>query len=425
MWEEARLDPHCRCLFLGWWSKPSQQIPKSDPDFLRYGEQAPTAKELYRIALVKEQYGVEITPEQLAWIRRKMDPTAQREGDAEAEYEGNTTRLQEQPWTEEDAFQQTGAVFFSPEKLTDLTNKHASNKFQSYMYTAGVEFTDMRVYKAPNSKSIELKVWEDPDPDASYIIGIDPAYGENENNCRSAIQVLKCFADGADQVAEYAWPLINTRQLAWVVASLLGWYGAGRAECRYILELNGPGTAVFNEMRSLRHQVETSGYLEKQLQDQGLKDIFRNVKTFIYQRADSMGQGQNYHFKTNQNLKITILERLRDFISNGMLHVRSMATIDEMKTIAREGDTIGAPNSMKDDRVIALALAVHYWETGPRKLLINQRRTREAEAAKKRLSINDQVYLFQQNQLQAFFDSKRGQRVREQQMMRRAAWRGR
>jgi hypothetical protein len=138
-----------------------------------------------------------------------------------------------------------------------------------------------------------------------------------------------------------------------------------------------------------------------------------------------MGQGQNYHFKTNQNLKITILERLRDFVSNGMLHLRSMATIDEMRTIAREGDSIGAPNSMKDDRVIALALAVHYWETGPRKLLINQKRTREAEAAKKRLSINDQVYLFQQNQFQAFLEGKRGQRIREQQLLSRAAWRGR
>lgn len=424
-WGEARKDPHCKCLFLGWYHKNSQQISKNDSDFLRYGEAAPTDKELAKIKQVKEMYGVQITPEQLAWIRRKMDPTAQREGDAEVEYEGNPMRLQEQPWTEEDAFQQTGAVFFSPEKLTDLTNKHASQKFQTYMYTPGIEFTDMRVWKAPNAKSVELKVWEEPDPEAVYILGIDPAYGENENNCRSAIQVLKCFADGVDQVAEYAWPLINTRQLAWVVASLLGWYGAGRAEARYILELNGPGTAVFNELRSLRHQIESHSYLEKQLQDQGLKDIFRNVKTFIYQRADSMGQGQNYHFKTNSNLKITILERLRDFVSNGMLHLRSLATLEEMKTIAREGDQIGAPGSMKDDRVIALALAVHYWETGPRRTMISQKRTREAEAAKKRLSITDQVYLFQQNQLQSFFADKRGQRLREQQMMRRAAWRGR
>jgi len=42
-------------------------------------------------------------------------------------------------------------------------------------------------------------------------------------------------------VAEYASPLVNTRQLAWVIASLLGWYGSGNATARYIMELNGPG----------------------------------------------------------------------------------------------------------------------------------------------------------------------------------------
>jgi hypothetical protein len=41
----------------------------------------------------------EITLEQLAWIRRKMDPTAQAEGDANPEFEGDPFRIQEQPWT--------------------------------------------------------------------------------------------------------------------------------------------------------------------------------------------------------------------------------------------------------------------------------------------------------------------------------------
>lgn len=423
-WTEARKDPqHCKCIFLGWWSKESQRIDKSSPDFMMYGETPPSDKELKKITAVKELYGHQVTVEQLAWIRRKMDPSASRDGDADPEFEGSNTRIQEQPWTEEEAFQQTGAVFFSAEKLTDLTNKYASNKYQTYMYTTGVEFTDMRVYKAPNSKSVELKVWEEPDPDGIYTIACDPAYGENENNCRSAIQILRCYADGVDQVAEYAWPLVNTRQLAWVIASLLGWYGQGHAEARYILELNGPGTAVFNEMRSLKHQIESAGYLEKQLVDQGLKDIFRNVKTYIYSRPDSMSAGSNWHFKTNTQLKITILERLRDFISNGMLHLRSLATIDELKTIAREGDSIGAPGSMKDDRVIALALAVHQWEGTLRRQLISQKRTREAEAARKRLSITDQVYLFQQNQLQAFFDNKKSQRISEQRFSQRQAWR--
>lgn len=426
MWNEARKDPlHCRCIFLGWWSKPSQRIERGSPDWAMYGEQPPSDKELKKIQEVKEKYGHLVTPEQLAWIRRKMDPTAKREGDAAAEFEGSTTRVQEQPWVEEDSWQMTGAVFFAPEKLTDMTQKFVIQKFQTFMYLAGAEFHDMKVYKAANAKSVELKVWEEPDEkgDAVYVIGVDPAYGENENNCRSAIQVLRCYADGVDQVAEYAWPLITTYQLAWVVASLLGWYGQGRNEVRYILELNGPGAAVFNELRSLRHKIENAP--SKDIDERGLRDVFRNVRTYIYTRSDSMGAGYNYHFVTNTRLKITLLERLRDFVSNGLLRVRSLETVEEMRTIAREGDTIGAPGSMKDDRVLALALAVHCWEERARRSLIVSKRTREAEAARRQLSIVNQVALFNQNHLQMMFDRKRVQRAGELAQMRRIAWRGR
>jgi hypothetical protein len=353
-----------------------------------------------------------------------MDPTAVRQGEAEPEFEGSTTRIQEQPWTEEEAFQQTGAVFFAAEKLTELTNKYVSNKYQTYMFHAGVEFVDMRVFKASTGKSVDLKVWEEPDPDGVYCLGIDPAFGENELNDRSSIQVLRCYADGIDQVAEYASPLINTRQLAWVIAAVMGWYGRDNATVRYALELNGPGTAVFGEIKSLRHQIE-NGYQPREIEEKGLKDIFRNVRTFIWNRPDSMGTGSALHIKTTQQTKILFMERMRDFVSNGMFHIRSLDLIDEMKTIAREGDSIKAPGSMKDDRVLAAAFAVHCWETGPRKQLMTQRRTREAEAARKRLSIVDQASLFQQNMLSSFFDQKRRARIAERQLAMRAAWRSR
>ena len=69
------------------------------------------------------------------------------------------------------------------------------------------------------------------------------------------------------------------------------------------------------------------------------------------------------------------------------------------------------------------ALLVYYWQTNVRKMLITQNRTREAEAAKRSLTIGDQVKLFQQNQLQAFFDQKRRVRVQQQAAQTRMAWR--
>lgn len=425
MWKEARADPaHCRCIFLGWWSKDSQKIDRDHRDYPTYGAQPPTETEQKKIVEVKHKYGVSITPEQLAWVRRMYDPAAKADGDTAAEFEASTDRIQEQPWTEEEAFQQSGAVFFSNEKLTDQTNKYVSKKYSNWMFLAGQEFVDMRVIRAENTRSIELKVWEEPVEDAVYAIGIDPAFGENPINDRSAIQVLRCYADGCDQVAEYAFSLINTRQLAWVIASLLGWYGAHpRNQVRYILELNGPGGAVWNELRSLKQQIEL-GYAPL-AEEEGLKNVFRNVQAYISTRNDSLGPGQNWHIKTTGQSKIADLETLRDFTSNGQLHIRSLDLVEEMATITREDNTIKAPGTKKDDRVLAMAFALRCWVHKLRPMLVAQRQTRAAVEARTKLVLTDQVWLFNQNTLDKFFTIKTVVRNQQAALQRKAAWRGR
>jgi len=428
MWETARKSSAEVCCFLGWWTKDNQKIERTHPDFERYGLQPPTEIEIKKIVAVKEQYGWQITPEQLAWIRRKMDPNAEADGDAPAEYEGSNLKIQEQPWTEQEAFQMTGATFFEPEKLTEMANKFVSNKYKTYTYTAGIEFVDCRIYPAANAKSVQLKVWEEPEDDAVYVIAADPAFGANENNDRSACQVFRCYADGMDQVAEYAYPMVNTRQFAWVIASLLGHYstvgGTGKADVYLIVELNGPGDGVWMELQSLKHQLRSS-YTPKQVEEAGIRNIFQNVKNYIYNRSDSMGAGHNWQWKTTGPLKVSIMERLRDFTSNTMIHIRSLDTLVEMKSITREGDTIEAQGSKKDDRVMAMAMAVRCWEQRVRKTLINMSRTRAFERAKRNLTIKDQVALYGQNQLQSFFKAKAGARLRLQALLRRQSWRGR
>ena len=424
LWKEARLDTlHKKCIFIGWWAKDTQRIERDSPDFALYGETPPTDKEVKKIEEVRQLYGVQISPEQLAWIRRKYDPTAKREGDSDPEFEASALRMQEQPWTEEDAFQQTGSIFFPAETLTDITRKFVSDKFSTYMFLPGADFIDMQVIKAPNTRNIDLKVWEEPVPDGVYAIGVDPAFGENELNDRSSIEIFRCYADGIDQVAEYASPLINTEQLAWVVAALLGWYGSeANTIVKYALELNGPGDSTFRALKALRQRLE-NGYQQQIVDSKGLQNIFRNVRTYIWTRADSMSAGYNYHIKTQGPLKVTFMERMRDFVANGALRIRSMALIEEMKTIAREGDSIKAPGSMKDDRVLAGAFAAHVWDAGLRRELIAQRRTREAENARQRTSIVDQAKLFHQNQLQNFFAQKHRVRVVEQRQAIRQTWR--
>ena len=424
MWKEARNNTrNCVCIFIGWWAKDSHRIERDDKNWEFYGVQLPTREEQLKIDLVKELYSFEVTQEQLAWYRKAMDPSALDADDVDAGFEANAYQKQEQPWDEEEAFQITGSIFFAGEKLKEQSDKWVNRKFIPYMFMGGSEFSDMKVYRAETTRMIELKVWEPPAAEAVYVVSIDPAYGENELNDRSALQVLRCYADGVDQVAEYAYPLISTKHLAHVIAGIMAWYGnEPLTEIYYILEINGPGGAVLQELKSLKFQIE-NGYAP--MEEQGIKNIFRNVKQFIYARPDSLnGGGSAWHWKTSSALKVLIMEELRGFVANSQFRIRSHDLIEEMTTIARDGDTIeGEGSGEHDDRVMAAALAVHYWDTKIRRNLIIQRRTREAEAAKKLKSIVDQTALFNQNMMSAFMGQKQKSRLDQQRLAMKAAWR--
>ena len=424
MWVDARADSdHNECIFIGWWARDDQRIEQGTRDWELYGKQPPTEEEAFKIAEVKRLYDFNVVQEQLAWYRRLVDPAARDDdNDTDAGFEASSLQKQEDPWTEDEAFQQTGSVFFSGEKLKDQTDKYVSRKFTPYMFLGGTEFSDMKVYKAENTRNIELKVWEEPKPEAVYVLSADPAFGENENNDRSSLQVLRCYADGCDQVAEYAYSLISTKHLAHVMAGIMAWYGnEPMSEMYYILEINGPGGAVLQELKSLKFQIE-NGYAP--MEEQGIKNIFRNVKQYIYSRPDSMsGGGSAWHWKTQVSTKVMIMEELRGFVSNGQLRIRSHDLIEEMKTVARDGDSIAAEGNMKDDRVLAAAMAVHYWDSKIRRNLILQKRTREAELVKKRLSTIDQTTLFNQNMMSAFMGQKQQSRVQAERLAMKNAWR--
>ncbi len=422
MWEDARKDEdHCTTVFLGWWTHDEQKIVRGSKDWEKYGTLAPSEIEAKKIELVKKQYDFDISQEQLAWYRRLIDPNKEREG--ELLDEQDIYKLQEDPWTEEEAFQKAGTIFFPGEVLTDIARNYASNKYDAYMFLPGTEFLKMKVLTAPNRKNTDLKVWQEPEADAFYEIGVDPAHGENELNDRSSIQVFRCYADGLDQVAEYASPFVNTHQLAWILATLLGWYGGQpNAQVRYALELQGPGTAVFAELKSLRNQIER-GYQSLDAAERGLKNVFQNVRTYMYTRPDSMGVSSSYHIKTTRDLKIMFMERLRYFVVSGAMRIRSHALLDEMADVEREGDSIGATGSHKDDRVLAAAFTAHSWETGSRKQLMTQNRTRDAETARKRQSIVDQAGLYHQNMLKDMFAQKQRLRRQEHRVALRQNWR--
>ena len=415
MWDNAKIDIlNQRTCFIGWWAKPTQRWERGTPQFERHGLIPPTVAERARIQAVYDQYGWEITQEQLAWYRGKVDPSGTaEEGTASAEY-----LQQDQPWTEEEAFIQTGSTFFSGEKLTQQSVALKGSHFTGYRFIPGNDFVQSDFEKAKFLRDARLKVWEEPIPGETYILAADPAYGHDEKNDRSAANVLRCYADRVEQVAEFASPEIETEHFAWLLWSLIGWY----KDVLFILELNGPGEAVWNGYKSVRKVVQF-GYLRKEAEERGLRDIFNNVRNYVYARSDSMYGGSVYQFKTTTQLKVMIFERLRDFSNNGILHLRSTETIEEMKSIRRDGDTIKAAGKKKDDRAFTLAMGCYAWDTKLRPQLIAQNRTKAADEAKNRLSMEDQYNIFRRHQLGAFFKRKESERGQVRRAAVRRTWR--
>lgn len=277
--------------------------------------------------------------------------------------------------TEEEAFLTSGSTFFPGERLTEATKTAIHFPYKGYSYLMGEDFLATVVDPVRVARRARLKIWEEPDPMGVYTIGADPAFGSSDTGDRYVIQVLRCYADGLDQVAEFADTVLTTYQFAWIIAHLCGYY----ANARLLMEINGPGMAVWNEFRVLMHQMR-AGELRDVAEDMGVANIFKHVKQYLWTKGDAIAQTPTqFHWVTSTKRKVEVMEQLRNGFHLGQIKVRSMETLEEMRHIVRDGDSIHGEGKTKDDRVIALALAVRAWEDGERKRLITAKRTREYE----------------------------------------------
>lgn len=405
MWVEAKNDDlHQRTVFIGWWAKDDQRLRRSSASFKRYGEEPPTESEFQRISDVREQYGYQVDQEQLAWYREITDPLRER-GDDEPE---DSYQLQDQPWTEEESFQQSGSTFFEGSKIKEHMEYASRKRSIGYKFSPGSDFVTTAIFPARTWRDVDIKVWEEPIHDATYVVAADPAYGHDSKSDNSCVQVGRCYADQIEQVAEFTSHSTLTHQMAYLIWALVGWYGTmpGNSVLT-IIEINGPGEAVWREYNLVKPIVQ-NGYLRPAAREAGIQDIFNNARSYLYSRSDSMHPGKNYMWKTTLQLKIAIMERLRDMAHNKGIVINSVDAIEEMKAITRNGDEIGAEGHGRDDRTVALALMVRAWEEKIRRGLIAQHRTRENDVARRRMSIVDQFQLHNSYRLQEFFAQKSG-----------------
>jgi hypothetical protein len=366
LWEASHKDRLSKKpIFIGWWSMDLYALPEGSREFRHYwnGELDEAEEEL--VGEVEKRFGYRITPEQIAWHRRK------RTEDIPDEELMN----QNFPWTPEMAFITSGYGFFPAKRVAEdirfITEQECPLK--AYRYQMGENFLATELTQVNTTREADLRVWEEPLDHGVYVMGVDPAYGRSDDAAEHAIVVYRCYADKIVQVAEFGTTIPDTYQCAWVMAHLAGAY----KNVWINLEVTGPGFAVMQELRHLKRLLD-DGYLRGAASQAGLNDVFSSVKWYLYHRPDQLGAGYVYGWKSNLENKMTIMNQFRDSYTLRMVNLRSIPLLKEMERVTQKGSDISAEGSAKDDRVIASALAHKAWTDWLRNSLISTNQTWEA-----------------------------------------------
>jgi hypothetical protein len=359
MYTTAKRAKTQRAIFCGWWRNQFYSLPAESQTYKVYWDGKLTSEEREWTRDIKKLYNVEINSRQMAWWRWKL-----HEG-----IKDDALMYQEFPPTEDYAFVMTGTSYFSNARCTDAMKAAKKLLPDYYRYSMGANFTDTECMKS-TERLASLKVWEEPIDSAYYVIGADPAYGSSDWADRFCIQVYRAYADGLEHVLEFATSEMNTYQFAWAIAHIAGAYKNSTLN----LEINGPGQAVINELRNLKRQASM---LEGQ-RGRDLMDVLSHMTNYLWRRNDNMGGISNsIGWQTTSATKERMLSYMKDYFERGMMDVKSIDTIEEMKTIIRDGASIEASGRNKDDRVIASALACAAFAEQVQPRLIQMRLTRD------------------------------------------------
>lgn len=341
MWETAKQASTQKAIFIGWWRNELYALERSSPQYKAYWDGQPTTEENVWLAEITELYGVSLNDKQIAWWRWKMAEDIKDE----------TTMFQEYPPTEQYAFQLTGSKFFSVERVNLAFSRAQAQEPAHFRYKFGMHFEQTQ-FLDTNAANSELKMWAAPDPDGIYVIGADPAYGSSEWADQFAIQVLRCYSDRVVQVAQYASTDINEAQFAWIIAHLAGSYNPSMV----ILEMMGPGGAVFNELQNIKRYAGP-----RTASNNNLYDVISKQRDYLWRKPDSVFGGLSYQWQTNSKEKLRMMSTFRSYFERDMVEVNAPDCVAQFRHIRRDGDQIGGEGRAKDDLVISMGIAIIGW----------------------------------------------------------------
>lgn len=377
MWHTAKDSVTKKAIFIGWWTNEFYRARSNTDVFANYwGASGRLSRdERTMVKEVRSLYQFEIDEEQMAWYRWYMHEKCS---------DNELTMWQEMPGTEYQAFVASGSQYFTGTAIGNAYRRIADQeKPKCCRFQMGATFSDTTI-AAVSPKIAQLRVWQEPVQGAHYCLGADPAYGSSDSADRYVLSVWRCYADAAEQVAEFCTPDLTTGAFAWAMVYLAGWY----TPCVWNLEVNGPGQAVLAELQNLGRERAIGPKDRRPI----LEDALKSVSNYLFQRWDSLYRVPTaIHTISTYQYKERYLGTYKDYFERGLLLVRSRDLIDEMKSLKRvDGSAPEASGRNKDDRVIAGALAIIAWNDQLRSKLMMMNETIAAVEKRKAQPISNQ-----------------------------------
>lgn len=345
MWEEFNRATSLRAIFVPWWRHELYQVDRASRQFEVYWDGQLSPEEGAWQDQITKRWQFTVRPEQWAWFRWKM-----------AEKQGSLlSMMQNFPTLPEHAFQASGGGYIDDHVLFRLREAlDLAPVPQTYQYAFGETIEGSSLVPV-DPKRATLTVWEPPMPGAHYVVAADPAYGANDESDQAVCSVWRCERKRLVQVAEFAESGVPTQKFAWICMHLAGMYDRTPGQAHFILELQGPGLSVLQDIQNVQYY----GYGSDSPQD--LQNIVGNIRHYIYRRPDHMGGGGLWQWQSTQRTKKMIFERLRSCLLGASIVIRSRALIEELGGIRQTGDRFAAVGRQHDDRAITAAMATEAW----------------------------------------------------------------
>lgn len=225
----------------------------------------------------------------------------------------------------------SGETYFSSNIITELTEQTKNNYPSKKLFSKWANKTGrISQLEGEHSKGA-MWIWKEPIEGREYIMGVDCAEGQGENNDNSCFQIID--SSSLEQVAEFYSNLIMPHEFAQTINEVATFYN----NALVAVENMGPGGAVIS---NLQHNL-----------------YYDNLYYDSTKRAANTKPG----IKVGQTNRPLILESLQNKIVNKETLINSIRLINEIQTFEYNPTTkkAQAQKGKHDDAIMAISIAFY------------------------------------------------------------------